>query len=175
MWFQLGTVTRRDATTKQQPRVEEGMETVLLPWVDQGPFCVRRMWKPTACRHAHRYQKWTYVLRMNPLSWWNKAEVFVHVCGLISIILTTFLCCASTLVCTVGAGHTNKIPDILQLLLKVCIHAGIVTASGPTTLKQHTAVGWSSCGTVGSAVRPLCTSLMQRDHSRGESDLKPVL
>lgn len=94
---------------------------------------------------------------------------------LISTILSTFLCCALTLFCTVGAGHTNKIPDILHLLLKVCIHAGIVTAAGLTTLKQHAAAGWSSCGTVGSAVCPLCTSLMQRDHSRGESDSEPVL
>lgn len=51
---------------------------------------------------------------------------------------------------------TSKIPDILQQLLKVCIHTGTVTVAGLTTANHHVPAAWSSCGTVDSAVCPPC-------------------
>lgn len=45
-----------------------GNENSNVTLVDQGAFCVTRRWKPTVCRHVHSHQKWTYVLKMNPLS-----------------------------------------------------------------------------------------------------------
>jgi len=90
---------------------------------------------------------------------------------LICIVAPAFLRCAPAPVRTAGAGHTGKIPDILQLLSKVCAHAGTVTAAGLTAPKQRIAAAQSGCGTAGSAACPPCPH--PRDHSGGDSVSEP--
>lgn len=96
------------------------------------------------------------------------------VCVLIYITLPAFLCCASTLVCTAGAGHTDKIPDILQLLLKVCIHVGTMTAAGLTSPKQRVAAAQSIRGRVGRAVCPPAPAQRKGTTAGRESDSATV-